>query len=76
MPAQYFSNSILTLFILMDFPLHIDTISMDLSILHFKGSQVELSNLSLKIVFILANSADPDEMPNYGAFHLSLYCLP
>ena len=26
--------------------------------------------LSLKIVFILANSADPDEMPPYVAFHL------
>ena len=31
---------------------------------------------SMKIVFILANSADPDEMPPYAAFHLGLYCLP
>ena len=31
--------------------------------------------LSLKIVFILVNSADPDEMPPYAAFHLGLYCL-
>ena len=28
-------------FLLVDYPMHIDTISMDLSILHFKGSQVE-----------------------------------
>ena len=32
---------------------------------------------SLKIVFVskLANSADPDEMPQYVAFHLGRYCL-
>ena len=34
-----------------------------------------------KIVFILANIADPDEMPPYAAFHLGLHfcqstCLP
>ena len=32
--------------------------------------------LSVKIVFILANTEDPDEMLPYGAFHLGLYCLP
>ena len=32
--------------------------------------------LSLKIDFVLANSADPDEMPPYAAFHLGLHCLP
>ena len=46
---------------------------------HFKGSQVEFLNfnifLSLKIVFILENSADPDEMPLKVAFHLGLNCL-
>ena len=25
---------------------------------------------------ILANSADPDEMPPYAAFHLGFHCLP
>ena len=30
----------------------------------------------MKIVFILANSADPDEIPPYASFHQSLYCLP
>ena len=31
--------------------------------------------LSLKIVFVLANSTDPDEMLHYAAFHLGLHCL-
>ena len=31
--------------------------------------------LSLKIVFVLANSVDPDEMPHSEAFHLGLHCL-
>ena len=31
--------------------------------------------LSLKNGFVLANSADPDEMPRSAAFHLSLHCL-
>ena len=48
----------------MDFPIHIDTISMDLSILHFKRSQLEISKFQyisvLKIFFIFANiGADP-----------------
>ena len=34
------------------------------------------SFLSLKIVFILANSEDPDEMPPEAAFHLGIQCLP
>ena len=29
----------------------------------------------LKIVFIFANSADPDEMLPLAAFHLGLHCL-
>ena len=32
--------------------------------------------LSLKVVLILANSADPDEMQHYATFHLGLHCLP
>ena len=31
---------------------------------------------SLKIVLILAKSADPDEMPPYAAFYLGLQGLP
>ena len=30
----------------------------------------------LKIVFVLANSVDPDEMLHYLAFHLGFHCLP
>ena len=39
---NYLGNTF-NLFILMDFPIHVDTISMDLSILYLKGSQVEFS---------------------------------
>ena len=30
---------------------------------------------TLGIVFILENSADPDEMSHYAAFHLGLHCF-
>ena len=62
----------------MDFPIHNDTkvaISMGLPILYLKGSQVDVF-LPLKVVLILANSADPDEIQHYAAFHLGLHCLP
>ena len=57
----------LTLFThrLMDYPIYIDTTSMDLSILYFKVSQVKIS-----VPEDLANSADTDEI------HLDLHCLP
>ena len=46
--------------------MHIDTINMELPIMYIKGSQVNFLNYdvfqSLKIVLILASSADPDEM--------------
>ena len=29
----------------------------------------------MKIVLILANSADPDELHNHAEFHLGLHCL-
>ena len=43
-----------------------------------KGSQVKFSLKfwSLKVVFIIANSVDPDEMQQNAAFHLGLHCLP
>ena len=63
----------------MDFPIHIDTIRMELPIVYFKGSQVDISKswcvLFLKIVLVLANSVDPDEMQHCAAFHLGLHCL-
>ena len=61
---------------MIDYLKHIDTISMELSILYFKGfwSKFPLDYvfLSLKIVFIFANSADPDEMHFIWGF----YCMP
>ena len=30
----------------------------------------------MKVVLILSNSEDPDEMQHYAAFHLGLHCLP
>ena len=66
------------LFILMDYPIHISTISMELFILYFKGSQVEIFKFSLFLslkIFFIANSADPDEMLPYAPFHLGLHCL-
>ena len=65
----------------MDYPTYIDTISMEMSILYFKGLLVKFLlndvSLSLKIVFILANSANLDKIPPYHvAFHLGLHCLP
>ena len=32
--------------------------------------------LSRKVVFIITNSVDPDEMQHYAAFHQCLHCLP
>ena len=50
------------------------------SIVYIEGLQVIASQtivfLSLNIDFVLANSADPGEMPHYVAFHLGLHCLP
>ena len=66
----------------LDFPIYNDT-SMGLTILYFSGSQVKVVTgnnyyvfLSLNVVLILANSADPDEMQHYAAFHLGLHGLP
>ena len=51
---------------------------MDLSILSGHRSKFLNFNifLSQKIGFIFANSADPDEMLHYAAFHLGHHCLP
>ena len=48
----------------MELPIHYDTLSMGLSILHFKGSQVEFFlnhgvYLSLKFVLILSKQCRP-----------------
>ena len=44
--------------------------------MYLMGSNVEIYVfLSQKVVLILANSADPDEM-YYAAFHQEFHCLP
>ena len=35
----------------------------------------DLGFLSVKIIFVLANTEDPHEMPRSVAFHLGLHCL-
>ena len=67
---------ILTLCILMGFPTQIASLRMGLSIIYFKRFPNKYRLQSLNIVFIIANSADPDEMQQYVAFHLGLHCLP
>ena len=49
----------LTLFNLMDYPIHIDTISMDLSNLYCMGSAVQFYILFLKIVFYFRKQCSP-----------------
>ena len=64
----------------MDIPIHNDTKVIVLSIFYFKGLPVTYSikcfTSVLRDFFFLPNSADPDEMPLYAAFHLGLHCLP
>ena len=67
----------------MDYPIHIDMISMDLSIWYFKRLPVKnvykmMYFLSLKIIFILANSADLGKMlPGSRQFaKVSVYWYP
>ena len=45
-------------------------------IVYIEGSYVKIEFPSLKIVSILANSVNPDEMPHNVAFHLGLHWLP
>ena len=67
----------------MDFPIHIDTINIGLSIMYIKGLDLKGRIFEImmyfypsKVVIVLANSSDPDEMQHYAAFHLGLHCLP
>ena len=57
-----------------------DAKSLGWFLLHIKGHMLEFPDQdelhSLRIVFILANSADPDEMLHVAAFHLCFHCLP
>ena len=59
----------------MGYPIHIDTIRLELSILsmYFKALSFKIYK---KNILVLTNSADPDEMLLFAAFHLGLHCLP
>ena len=63
----------------MDFPIHIDTISLGLPIMFFKGSQVDVSKLYCISVpegcFNLSKQCRPYEMQHNAAFHLDLHCF-
>ena len=72
----------------MDSSIWFDTMRLKGFIVHNKGSQVRMSKLRCtsvskdqdvlqfsKIIFKLANSADPDEMQHFAAFILGLHCL-
>ena len=64
----------------MEFSIKFDTVKSGWSIVYFEGSQVIISKhivfLSLKIDFVCANSADPDEILPYAAFPLGLQYSP
>ena len=71
----------LTLFVPMEFPIKFDKVKSGWSIVYIEGSQVIISKnifyfFLYKINFVLANSADTDEMLYNAAFHLGLHCLP
>ena len=57
-----------------------DSVMSGWCIVYIEGLQVIVSKkiifLSQKIHFVSANSADPDEIMHYAAFHLGLHCLP
>ena len=53
----------------------IDAINLELSIVKGYNFEIKLQFFSVKIIFVLANSVDPDEMPHYAAFNLGLLCL-
>ena len=63
----------------MDSPFWFSVIKWEWPIVYING--VTDYNFQIKlhfseIVFVLANSVDPDEMLHYAAFHLGLHCLP
>ena len=62
----------------MDFPIHIDSISIGLPIVYFRVHRQNFLNqifLPLNVILVLANCAVPDEMQQYAAFHLGLHCF-
>ena len=70
---------ILTLFIPMEISIKFDTVKSGWSIVYIEGLLVitfkNIAFLSMKIKFVLANSAYHDEIPPCAVFHLGLHCL-
>ena len=66
----------LTLYRPMDSSIKLQTIKLEI----FRGHRLLIINKnvfhSLKNNFVLANSADPDEMLHYSTFYLGLHSLP
>ena len=71
------AKDMLTLCILVDFPVH-KVCDCPLYTLGGHGENFLYNNvfMSLNVILILANSADPDEMQHRDAFHLGLNCVP
>ena len=65
-------NCTLTLCILMDFPIYIDTMSMGLPILYFKGSQVEITMYGSQVEITKLRCISVPE----GCFNPSTQCRP
>ena len=63
----------------MEFSIKFDTVKSGWSIVYIEGSKVIISKiivfLSLKTECVLANSAEPDEMPHVSVYdhYLSMY---
>ena len=64
----------------MEFSIKVVQLSQDDPLYILRGHRLRFPKtivfLSLNINFVIANSADLDEMPHYAAFHLGLHCLP
>ena len=59
---------------LMEFSIKFDTVKSGWSIIYIEGLHLIIKKKYM-IDFVLANSADPDEMLPYAAFHVGLHCL-
>ena len=70
----------LTLFQNNEFSIKLRKIKSGLSIVYIEWSynifRQTIVFHSLKTDFVLANSADPDELPLDATFYLGLHCLP
>ena len=75
-PPDSLTIAHLTLYRPMDSSIKLQTIHLEI----FRGHRLLIFNknvfYSLKNNFVLANSADPDEMLHYSTFYLGLHCLP